>query len=90
LEKYGNNAWLIANSQVEDELRTLEKELAETKREVEAVEEERRARQEAVRGEVEGLDIAWREGVGRAIQVEVAAEGLRRQILEKRRGGVRV
>jgi pre-mRNA-splicing factor SPF27 len=87
LEKYGNNAWLIANSQAEDELRTLEKELQETKRQVESVEEERRNRQEAVRGEIEGLDGVWREGVGRAIEAEVASEGLRRQVLEKRRAG---
>lgn len=65
----------------------LERELGETKREVEAVEEARRQRQESVRGEIEGLESVWREGVGRAIQAEVAAEGLRRQVLEKRRGG---
>lgn len=88
LERYGKNAWLVGNSQVEEELRTLEKELAETRRQGEEVDEQRRRAQETVSGELEGLEEAWRNGIGRAIEAEVAGEGLRRQILEKsRRGG---
>jgi len=88
LEKYGNNAWLVANSQVEDELKALERDLAKVKGEVEGVEEERRSRMEGVRGEIEGLQTLWQTGVGRAIEVEIASEGLRRQVLERRRVGV--
>jgi len=33
------------------------------------------------------LEEAWRESVGRAIQVEVDAERLRGEILRRRRGG---
>lgn len=87
LERYGNNAWLIANSQVENELKALEQELSKVKGDVETVEEERRGRMESARGEIEGLAGLWQQKVGRAIEVEIASEGLRRQVLEKRRGG---
>lgn len=87
LERYGKNAWLIGNSQVEEELNTLEKELAVIKAQVEEVEEERRQRQDSVKGELEGLDETWRSTIGRAIEAEVAGEVLRRQILERRRAG---
>lgn len=87
LERYGKNAWLVGNSQIEDELRTLEKELAETQRQTEELDEQRRRAQETVRGEIEGLEEAWRNGVGRAIEAEVAGEGLRREILQRSKGG---
>lgn len=87
LERYGKNAWLVGNSQIEDELRTLEKELAETRRQTEELNEQRRRAQETVRGEIEGLEEAWRNGVGRTIEAEVAGEGLRRETLQRNRGG---
>jgi len=31
-------------------------------------------------GEITGLDEAWRKGVGRVLEAEVAAEGLRREV----------
>lgn len=40
--------------------------------------------QEGVKGEVEGLESAWREGVGRAVEVEVAGWGLEREIRGRR------
>lgn len=83
LERYGKNAWLIGNSQVEDELRMLEKELADTQRQGEELDEQRRRTQETVRGEIEGLEEAWRNGVGRAIEAEVAGEALRREALQQ-------
>jgi pre-mRNA-splicing factor SPF27 len=33
------------------------------------------------------LEEGWKRGVGRVLEVEVAAEGVRRQILERRREG---
>lgn len=87
LETYGKNAWLISNSQLEDILKSLETELANTKAEVEQVEAVRRNQQEAVAGEVRGLEEAWRKGVGRMIETEVAAEGVRGEILARRRAG---
>lgn len=87
LETYGKNAWLVSNSQLEDVLRDLEKEVATTKMELEDLERERRSRQGAVGGELEALEKSWREGVGRCIEVQVAAEGLRREVLERRREG---
>jgi len=89
LEKYGKNAWLIGNSQLEAVLRELERELAERKVEIDGVVIERKNAQEAVGGEVKGLEEAWKRGVGRVLETEVAAEGLRREILGRRREGAR-
>ena len=88
LETYGKNAWLVANAQLEDILRELEKEVAAARAEVEDVERERRMVQESGRGEMEGLEREWRERVGRVVETQAAAEGLRRKILERRRGAV--
>ncbi|RAO64205.1 uncharacterized protein BHQ10_000217 [Talaromyces amestolkiae] len=85
LEEYGKNAWLIGNSQLEEILRSVEKELAETKEAVEGVHKERKLAQESGHGELAGLEDTWRRGVGSILEVEVAAEGLRQQILERRR-----
>jgi pre-mRNA-splicing factor SPF27 len=89
LEKYGKNAWLIGNAQLEDILRGLETELAERKVEIDEVVIERKNAQEAVGGEVRGLEETWKRGVGRVLETEVAAEGVRREILERRREGAR-
>ncbi|KAI9813313.1 MAG: hypothetical protein M1827_004255 [Pycnora praestabilis] len=89
LESYGKNAWLVSNSQLEDILRSLERELADVQAQTEAVNKGRKAAQEGVRGEMEGLEASWRRGVGRVLEVEVGAEGLRREILERRKGGAR-
>lgn len=86
LSQFGKNAWLIANSQTEDVLRGLERDLERTKAEIDALVVERRGAQEGVRGEVEGLREGWRRGVGRVLETEVAAEAVRREILERRRG----
>ncbi|EED23892.1 BCAS2 family protein [Talaromyces stipitatus ATCC 10500] len=85
LEEYGKNAWLIGNSQLEEILRNVEKELAETKEAVENVHKERKLAQESGHGELSGLEDTWRRGVGSVLEVEVAAEHLRQQILEQRR-----
>jgi len=87
LKQYGKDAWLIGNEQLEAELRALEGELARSKEDVEAVEEERRGLQEGARGEVVGLEEAWRESVGRALRVEIDAERLRGEVLKRRRVG---
>ena len=87
LDEFGKNAWLISNSQLEDMLRALERELVERKTEIDLVVIERKNAQESVGGELKGLEEAWKRGVGRVLETEVAAEGLRREILERRRGG---
>lgn len=89
LEKYGKNAWLIGNAQLEDVLRGLEKELAGSKAEIDSVVIERQNAQEAVGGEVKGLEETWKRGVGRVLETEVAAEEVRQEILERRREGAR-
>ncbi|CAG8116683.1 unnamed protein product [Penicillium salamii] len=85
LEEHGKNAWLIGNSQLEDILGGLEKELAETKEAAAQVNKERKIAQEASQGELVSLEETWKRGVGAILDVEVASEGLRLQILEHRR-----
>lgn len=85
LEEYGKNAWLIGNSQLEGILGGLEKELAETKEAAEEVNKQRKIAQEASAGELVSLEETWKRGVGAVLDVEVASEGLRVQILELRR-----
>jgi pre-mRNA-splicing factor SPF27 len=87
LEKFGKNAWLIGNSQLEDMLKNIETELAEVRKQQEEVETQRRSQQESVQGEMQTLEDTWKKGVGRVLETEVAAEGLKLQILEKRRAG---
>ncbi|KAL5336487.1 Pre-mRNA-splicing factor SPF27 [Aspergillus crustosus] len=85
LEESGKNAWLIGNSQLEDILRALEKELAETKEAAENVNKQRKIAQESSQGELSTLEESWRHGVGAILDVELAAENIRVQILEQRR-----
>ncbi|KKK11965.1 hypothetical protein P175DRAFT_0496623 [Aspergillus ochraceoroseus IBT 24754] len=85
LEENGKNAWLIGNSQLEDILRSLEKELAETKEAAESVNKQRKIAQESSQGEMTGLEESWRRGVGAILDVELAAEDLHMKILEQRR-----
>ncbi len=65
----------------------MERELAERKVEIDGVVIERKNAQEAVGGEIKGLEEGWKRGVGRVLETEVAAEGVRRSILERRREG---
>ncbi|KAI1443274.1 Pre-mRNA-splicing factor SPF27 [Annulohypoxylon stygium] len=87
LETYGKNAWLIGNWQLEAEVQALERELAETKKEIDVVNIQRRRAQDEVGGELKGLDETWKKGVSKVLETEIATEGLRQQVLEKQRGG---
>ncbi|MCJ1410125.1 hypothetical protein MMC19_004210 [Ptychographa xylographoides] len=88
LEQFGKNAWLIGNSQLEEILKKVDTELVEIRAMAEKVNLERQTVQEGVRGEMAGLDDGWRKGIGRLVEVQIAAEQVRREILEKRRAGV--
>lgn len=85
LEDHGRNAWLIGNAQLEGILRDLEKELADVKQATEQVNKTRKLAQEGSKGEMIGLEETWKQGIRRIIEVELAAENLRQQILETRR-----
>lgn len=87
LERFGKNAWLVGNSQLEDVLKRIETELAGVRKQQEEVEAQRRSQQEGVHGEIKTLEETWKKGVGRVLETEVAAEGLKQQILERRRAG---
>lgn len=66
----------MGNSQLEDILRDLERELVEAKEGVEGVNRERKEVQEGGKGQLEGGERAWREGVRATIEAEVAVRGL--------------
>ena len=85
LDSYGKNAWLVGNAALEAEVAALERELAAARRDVDLTTVARQRAQEAVAGELRGLDEAWRKGVGRVLETEVAAEGMRRRVDEARR-----
>lgn len=82
LESFGKNAWLVGNSQLEDILRDVERELVEAKEGVEAVNRERKQAQEGSKGELEGGERAWRDGVRGTIEASVAVRGLEDRIRE--------
>jgi pre-mRNA-splicing factor SPF27 len=85
LEEHGKNAWLIGNAQLEEILRQVEKELQEARESADSVNRQRKMMQETASGELAGLQDTWKRGVGGIIDVELAAEALRMEILEKRR-----
>jgi pre-mRNA-splicing factor SPF27 len=85
LDSYGKNAWLVGNWQLEAELMSLEKELAEVKRDIDGLAVRRRRMQEEAGGEIKTLEETWKTGVGRVLETEIAAERLRQRVLEERR-----
>lgn len=87
LSEFGKNAWLIHNAQLEDLLKGMEEELMAYKTQCEVVNKERKAAQRNVEDEMRKTEDRWKRGVGRVLEVELASEGLRRQILEKQREG---
>jgi pre-mRNA-splicing factor SPF27 len=89
LETYGKNAWLISNDQLEAILRAAERDVSQRKIELEDIDKSRRDAQAARKGELEALEQQWKIGVGQMLEVEVAAEKLRLEILDKKRAGAR-
>lgn len=85
LDSYGKNAWLTGNWQLEAELKAVERELAATRREIDVLTVRRQRVQGEVSGELRGLEEGWRRGVGRVVEAEVAAEGVRRSVVEEQR-----
>ncbi|TLD18234.1 hypothetical protein E2P81_ATG10056 [Venturia nashicola] len=89
LETYGKNAWLIGNSQLEEILKRLENDLSAAKKELANIEEERRiAQEDSVKGELAALEQSWKNGIRGIVEVQIATEGLKQEILERRRAGV--
>ncbi|KAH7025816.1 Pre-mRNA-splicing factor SPF27 [Microdochium trichocladiopsis] len=85
LDSYGKNAWLVGNWHLEAELQALERDLADTKREMDLVNLDRRRQQDQVGEELRSLNETWRRGVGKVLETELAADQLRRQVLDARR-----
>ncbi|KAK3945974.1 Pre-mRNA-splicing factor SPF27 [Diplogelasinospora grovesii] len=85
LDSYGKNAWLVGNWHLEGELKALEKELADTKREIDLVTLQRTTAQEEAGPEIQGLEDTWKRGVGRVLETEAAAEQLRREVIEAKK-----
>ncbi|KAI1149397.1 Pre-mRNA-splicing factor SPF27 [Nemania diffusa] len=87
LDAYGKTAWLVGNWQSEAVLAQLERDFAAARRDVDVVNIARRRLQDDVGEELRALEDAWRRGVGRVLETEVATEALRLQVLERQRGG---
>jgi len=87
LSTFGQNSWLIGNSQMEGVLAELERELENVKEETNEVNRERKRKQVEVKDELERLEKRWREGVSKVLEVEVASELVFRETLERRRAG---
>ncbi|KAJ9611099.1 hypothetical protein H2200_004282 [Cladophialophora chaetospira] len=85
LDEFGKNAWLIGNSQTEEILQGLERGLAGLKSETENVNKARKAAQEHSKGELLTLQENWKRGIGKILEIQVASDELRRQILEHQR-----
>jgi pre-mRNA-splicing factor SPF27 len=75
----------VGNYHLEGELKALERELAETKREIDLLTLQRKEAQELAGPELASLEETWKRGVGRMLETEAAAEALRREVLELRR-----
>lgn len=89
LDKHGANAWLISNYHLEAELKAVEQELAETKRQIDELNAARARRQGDVKGEMVGLEETWRRGVGKVLETEIAVEELKTQIRQELKNGAR-
>lgn len=78
----------MANSQLEDILRDVERELVGVRARTEGVNRERKGVQERGRGALEGGEREWREGVGRVVEVQLGVgerEGEWRGVLREGR-----
>jgi pre-mRNA-splicing factor SPF27 len=84
LETYGKNAWLVGNWNNEAELRRLETELAQTKTETENLNAQRQTRQDGAKAEMDVLEDAWKKSIRGIVEVQVATDGLRTEVLEAR------
>lgn len=82
LEKNGKEEWLAGNEELVDILRGLEEELVRTKESIDHIVVERQRSQQSVQGELMILEEGWKKGVSRTLETEVAADELRRQILD--------
>ena len=67
-------------------LREVEKELVETREATTEINRERKRAQEGRRGELEGGERAWREGVGALVDVQVATGEVEGRWREQLRG----
>lgn len=85
LDRAGKNAWLLSNYHIEADLKTLEAELAATKREIDLVNAARATRQNDVKAEMQGLEENWKAKVGKVLETEIAVEELRQQVRDELR-----
>jgi pre-mRNA-splicing factor SPF27 len=74
---------------LESILRHAERDVSQRKIELEDIDRARRDAQHARKGELEALEQQWKVGLGRMLEVEVAAERLRLEILDKKRAGAK-
>lgn len=85
LETYGKNAWLIGNSQLEDVLRELEREIEARRGTLEQVEDVRRSQSARVNPQLDTLENDWKRSIGGIVDVQLATEELTQKALAAKR-----
>lgn len=85
LEQYGNSAWLKGNGQLEDVLRSLERQLADVRQQTETINRQRRQLQEGARPELEELERRWRRGIDQSVRAKIENEKLLGAIRQEQR-----
>ncbi|RMZ78880.1 hypothetical protein DV738_g3563, partial [Chaetothyriales sp. CBS 135597] len=68
LEELGKNTWLISNSQLDEILKSLNKESELLKQETEMINRERQAMQDGAKAEISALEDTWKRAVGQLIE----------------------
>ncbi|KAI5795286.1 Pre-mRNA-splicing factor SPF27 [Geopyxis carbonaria] len=87
LSEFGKNAWLIHNAQLEDLLKSLEEELMNLKTQSEVTNKERKGAQKDVEVDIRRLEDRWKKGIGKVLEVELATESVRREIIRRQQKG---
>ncbi|RPA86988.1 hypothetical protein BJ508DRAFT_220153, partial [Ascobolus immersus RN42] len=85
LEKWGKNAWLISNSQLEGILGESEAELERVKNQVEGVNVVRKSEQSEAGERLARLEGRWKRSLGGLVEVQVATETVKVETEELRR-----
>ncbi|PHH61910.1 hypothetical protein CDD81_7715 [Ophiocordyceps australis] len=80
LENSGAQAWLCANYHAEHLLAQTEALLAQQRRAIDLLNARRLERQQSVADELRTLDDAWRKGVARVVETQLAVQNIRQQI----------
>lgn len=84
LSGYGKNQWLIGNDQLQTKLKELEETLEEQNKTLEAINNDRKIRQQESQTTYEYLQTRWKEGLKNVVDVNVECLRLEQQLRQLR------